>query len=122
MQEFIFDFVPPSTNTAYRIVKLGKFHSLKMTPRGKEFKKDVAEIVKNLQHKKYNGKIGVFLEIHFKDKRKRDIDNYSKLLIDSIKGILFEDDDQIFELLMQKYIDCGKNKTVLQVFEMNEDG
>ena len=53
------------------------------------------------------GRIRLEVKFMFKDKRKRDIDNYLKVLIDSIKGVLFEDDDQIYELMVTKEIGCG---------------
>ena len=48
--------------------------------------------------------------MYFKDKRKRDLDNYNKVLIDCLKNKLFEDDDQIYKLYMEKHIGCGFNK------------
>ena len=51
----------------------------------------------------------------FKDRRKRDCDNYTKSVIDSIKNILFEDDDMIYELIVRKQIGCEEDRTTLKV-------
>ena len=88
-----------------------------MTQRGKEFKSDVIEILKKLKYKKLNGEIILDIEMRFRGKRKRDIDNYLKLLIDSLKGILFDDDDQIYIINIRKYINQDENQTILRINE-----
>ena len=75
---------------------------------GLEFKKEVDLLLNN--YEKVLGKIKLTLILHFKDKRKRDLDNYNKVLIDCLKNKLFEDDDQIYQLYMEKHIGCGFNK------------
>ena len=75
---------------------------------GREFKKEVDLLLNN--YEKVLGKIKLTLILHFKDKRKRDLDNYNKVLIDCLKNKLFEDDDQIYQLYMEKHIGCGFNK------------
>ena len=75
---------------------------------GREFKKEVDLLLNN--YEKILGKIKLTLILHFKDKRKRDLDNYNKVLIDCLKNKLFEDDDQIYQLYMEKHIGCGFNK------------
>ena len=75
---------------------------------GREFKKEMELLLNN--YEKIMGKIKLTLILHFKDKRKRDLDNYNKVLIDCLKNKLFEDDDQIYQLYMEKHIGCGFNK------------
>ena len=78
---------------------------------GREFKKEVDLLLHN--YEKIMGKIKLTLILHFKDKRKRDLDNYNKVLIDCLKNKLFEDDDQIYQLYMEKHIGCGFNKITI---------
>jgi crossover junction endodeoxyribonuclease RusA len=80
---------------------------------GREFKKEVDLLLNN--YEKVLGKIKLTLILHFKDKRKRDLDNYNKVLIDCLKNKLFEDDDQIYQLYMEKYIGCGFNKISIDI-------
>tara|TARA_B110000114_G_C15087369_1_gene396785 strand:+ start:2152 stop:2655 length:504 start_codon:yes stop_codon:yes gene_type:complete len=80
---------------------------------GREFKKEVDLLLNN--YEKVLGKIKLTLILHFKDKRKRDLDNYNKVLIDCLKNKLFEDDDQIYQLYMEKHIGCGFNKISIYV-------
>ena len=80
---------------------------------GREFKKEVELLLNN--YEKILGKIKLTLILYFKDKRKRDLDNYNKVLIDCLKNKLFEDDDQIYQLYMEKHIACGFNKICIVV-------
>ena len=80
---------------------------------GREFKKEVDLLLNN--YEKILGKIKLTLILYFKDKRKRDLDNYNKVLIDCLKNKLFEDDDQIYQLYMEKHIGCGYNKICINV-------
>jgi len=84
---------------------------------GREFKKEVDLLLNN--YEKVLGKIKLTLILHFKDKRKRDLDNYNKVLIDCLKNKLFEDDDQIYQLYMEKHIGCGFNKISIDIESIN---
>ena len=85
---------------------------------GREFKKEMELQLNN--YEKVLGKIQLRLILHFKDKRKRDVDNYAKVLIDCLKNKLFEDDDQIYELYMQKHIGCGYNQISIEIISLEE--
>tara|TARA_B000000565_G_C23774723_1_gene373624 strand:- start:1679 stop:2110 length:432 start_codon:yes stop_codon:yes gene_type:complete len=85
---------------------------------GRIFKKDVDMFLNN--YVKVKGKIKLTLILYFKDKRKRDLDNYNKVLIDCLKNRLFEDDDQIYQLYMEKYIGCGFNKICINVESIDD--
>lgn len=86
---------------------------------GREFKKEVDLLLNN--YEKVLGKIKLTLILHFKDKRKRDLDNYNKVLIDCLKNKLFEDDDQVYQLYMEKYIGCGYDKICIKVDKIDEE-
>ena len=85
---------------------------------GREFKKEVDLLLNN--YEKILGKIKLTLILYFKDKRKRDLDNYNKVLIDCLKNKLFEDDDQIYQLYMEKHIGCGYNKICIIIDSIEE--
>ena len=85
---------------------------------GRVFKNEVDMLLNNYQ--KVLGKIKLTLILYFKDKRKRDLDNYNKVLIDCLKNKLFEDDDQIYQLYMEKHIGCGFNKISIDIESIEE--
>lgn len=97
---------PVSTNHYKNPVCRGRFPSVYVTAEAKVMKEDYAFQAKD----QYKGKpltenLSVSVHFYHKDKRKHDIDNYFKLLFDSLTGIIWEDDGQITELHAQKFID-----------------
>ena len=102
MTHIFIDSVPPSVNHSYRAYR-GR---VVLSARAREFKQRVAD---NLpaDFNKITGKVKLEITFSFKDRRKRDIDNYLKVLLDSLKGLAFEDDDQIYELTVKKHIGCA---------------
>jgi len=53
--------------------------------------------------------------IYFWDRRTRDIDNYNKLWMDSLSGILYEDDKQIIGLILYKHYDKENPRITIDV-------
>lgn len=49
------------------------------------------------------GDLCVEIYLHFPDKRRRDLDNI-KALLDAMTGVLWEDDSQIVDLHIRKYV------------------
>lgn len=45
--------------------------------------------------------LSVYIRLYFADKRVRDIDNWNKILFDSLSGVIYEDDKQIKLLTIQ---------------------
>ena len=85
---------------------------------GREFKRQVDLLLNN--YIKVYGKIKLTIILYFKDKRKRDLDNYNKVLIDCLKNKLFEDDDQIYQLYMEKHIGAGYNQISIDIISLED--
>ena len=56
-------------------------------------------------NKPLTGDVTVHIKLYFGDKRRRDIDNYGKLLLDSLSGVIYEDDIQIQKMTVEKFYD-----------------
>lgn len=80
--------------------------SIVISERGRVFKEEVR---KHLPIDKIKGRVRMELLFGFRDKRKRDLDNLNKPLIDAMKNIVIEDDDQVWELIMKKEIGIGRD-------------
>jgi Holliday junction resolvase RusA-like endonuclease len=52
---------------------------------------------------------------YFGDNRKRDIDAYIKILLDSMEGIVFENDNQVNEMHIYKEKDLNNPRTEIQI-------
>jgi crossover junction endodeoxyribonuclease RusA len=89
-----------------------------ISQKGRDFRKQVQDAL--VGKPKTNGPIKLELEFHFKDRRIRDVDNYQKALIDALKGVLFEDDSQIFFLSASKTLKTAE-KTVIRVSSIELD-
>ncbi|WP_081690266.1 RusA family crossover junction endodeoxyribonuclease [Leptotrichia hofstadii] len=55
--------------------------------------------------------------LYFKTRAKRDIDNYNKAILDSLKGIVIEDDELIDDLAVHKIKGYGKDKVYIEILE-----
>lgn len=95
-----------STQHIYKLTSRGKFATMYMSKEGKELKEYY-----QLQLKfQYKGKLltkelEARLVFFHGDKRVRDIDNYNKLILDSMSGIVYEDDRQIKKLIIERGYD-----------------
>ena len=96
---------PLSTQHIYRYACRGSFPTVYMTKEGKNLK----ELYQFLAQNQYKGGVmstecEMVISLYFKDKRRRDVDNYNKLILDSLEGIVYEDDKQITKLTIEKHI------------------
>lgn len=107
---------PKSTNHIYKSVCRGRFASVYMSQQGKDLKESYQWQVKS-QWKKQPIKTDIDLrvELFFGVNRKHDIDNYNKILLDSMSGIVFEDDSQIQSLLIIKNFDKKNPRIEIEV-------
>jgi crossover junction endodeoxyribonuclease RusA len=102
--------IPPSVNHYWLTKGKRRF----ISKRGKEWKHNVFLIANKKANKKYfNDTIEMDVEISIPDKRRRDIDNFSKAILDSLQGICYQDDCQIHRLILTK--NFGKAKTVIKI-------
>jgi len=94
---------PLSTQHIYRSACRGKFPTRYMTKQGKDLKEQYQLEAKNqYKGKVLSGDVEMELVLFFKDKRRRDVDNYNKLVLDALEGIVFEDDKQVQKLTIIK--------------------
>ena len=101
--DFILKGNPQSTNHIYKTTCRGKFASVYMSKEGKDLKESYQwQIKSQYKGKPKTGDLDLRIELFFGDNRKRDIDNYNKILLDAFTGILWEDDSQIQSLLIVK--------------------
>ena len=109
--------VPPSVNTLWINKPNGRYKSKK----GKIFEETArSELKKQFRCKPLVNSLKVHIRLYFKDKRKRDIDNYNKAILDSMTKIIYEDDSQIEELNVKKLVGCGFDKVEIEVEEIFE--
>ena len=115
-QTFTIRALPPSINH-YKMVSATTRKQFP-APKVRSFMEEVACRAKEQGLRPYHGLVSVIVRYYFKDKRKRDVDNFHKALIDGLKGIAFEDDSQIVLLCLEKFIDRKRPRTEVIIEEV----
>lgn len=87
---------PPSINSVYRI----RHGRIVMLQSGHLFKKRVAKLCAG--RPKIHGLVTIYIRFYWNDRRRRDLDNHFKVVIDAIKGILFDDDYMVKRIIAEK--------------------
>jgi crossover junction endodeoxyribonuclease RusA len=73
------------------------------------------EVKSQIKGDPLKGEVTLNIMFYYGDNRKRDIDTYLKILLDSMSGIVYEDDCQISEMHVFKEVDKEKPRTVIQI-------
>lgn len=92
-----------------------------MTPEGKALKQSYQIQAKYAlgAQTKLVGNLAMQVKLYFGDKRARDVDNYNKILLDSLTGIIYDDDKQIQKLCVEKYYDKQNPRIEIIISESN---
>lgn len=104
---------PYSTNNIY--ARNGKHWFIKKKPR--EQKESYILQARTQKTEFYEDKVQVYIELYFWDKRKRDADNYSKLILDALTWIIWKDDKQIYKLTTEKFYDKENPRAEINIWE-----
>lgn len=87
--------MPVSVNQYYRAILRGRICCSILSKKGREFKERIANLVSDSQKQPTDKPVMVVIKLYPPDRRKRDLDNYLKSLLDSLTGIAYVDDSQI---------------------------
>lgn len=68
-------------------------------------------------HRANDSKYQVDIKLYFKDHRQRDIDNYGKILLDSLTGIIWNNDKQVNKMCVEKFIDKQEPRIEVDIYE-----
>lgn len=94
---------PPSVNHYYRnIVVAGRPRTL-ISRQGRAYREEVRAVCSGVFRRPIEGRVAVAIILHPPDRRRRDLDNALKALLDSLQhGGAFLDDSQIVRLSIRK--------------------
>lgn len=91
---------PPSVNSAWRVFG----NRLIISKSGRDYRETIAALVAEMEQQPFTGPLTVELWLVPKTRRKYDVDNFTKTLFDSLtKANFWEDDEQVYELIIHKY-------------------
>ena len=117
MKTIILHGEPKSTSHIYKMTCRGRFASMYMSKEGKMIKDSyIKQTIAQWANKPIIGDIRVYIELYFGTKRKCDIDNFNKILLDSMTGIVWEDDSQITDMRIIKLYDKENPRIEITVY------
>ncbi|WP_288081846.1 RusA family crossover junction endodeoxyribonuclease [Pseudomonas sp.] len=94
---------PPTVNTYYRHVVIGRAPRTLISEAGRRYREAVKAQVAGQVENALQGDLEVFVEAWFPDRRRRDLDNLLKSLLDSLTHAgVWQDDSQIIDLRIRK--------------------
>lgn len=107
---------PKSTQHIYKASCTSGYARVYMSGEGKAIKERYQWEAKSQWHRPpLTKEVGVWLNLYFKTKRKHDCDNFNKLILDSLTGIVWEDDNQIAALHILRLADKDKPRAEIIV-------
>lgn len=105
------DTFPISTNNMYA----GRKH---LTPISRRFKDAIMwEARADFRGEMYLGRLHVRVDVYYRDKKRRDLDNM-KMLFDSLTGIAWKDDSQIDELFVKRHCDPVDPRIIITITKL----
>lgn len=107
---------PPSANLIWRSVLVGKSPRVLLSARGRAYRREVAAALALAGAARWAGPVGVHLDAYPPDRRRRDIDNLMKAILDACThGGLWGDDAQVSHLSVTRRPPCRPGRVELTV-------
>lgn len=120
----VLEGVPVSTNQLYRAHSKSGYPVYYMTTIGKDRKEDYMWQAKS----QWKGKepidypIEIRIDMYFADARRRDWDNYHKITMDALNGLVWEDDHLIMAAYVAKWYKDDNPRIEISIYEASELG
>ena len=106
---------PPSANRYWRVWRGRPV----MSSEARAYKAQVAALLRDRQPE--TGPVALEVEV-IRPAKRGDLDNSLKVLLDALKGTVFEDDQQVVELHAWRLDRKRKGAVVVRAFALREDG
>lgn len=117
--KFVVPGTPPSKSNAYKISHKRMYKSQAC----RDWEKLSAECARKapgLPYEPLSNKIGIRIQVYFKDARRRDLDGILKAALDSWNGVVYQDDSQVEELQLKKFIDADDPRIEVEIEILGE--
>ena len=121
MKKIILKGEPKSTGAIYKIACRGHFGNYYMSKQGKDVKNSYQSQAKSQwKNKPIEKDIEINIKLFFGTNRKSDWDNFHKLSMDSLSGIVWIDDSQIQKATVEKYYDKENPRIEINIYDERE--
>ena len=119
MKKLILKGSPISTNNCYYHAGRGVTF---IKPKAKALKEDYTwQARSQWKNKPLKGDVEIILNIYFGTKRGYDWDNFHKLSMDALNGIVWEDDTQVQRATIEKRYDKANPRIEVEVYDLSTD-
>lgn len=109
---------PPSINAYYGTNKFGSFYIKKA---GKDYRNTVVDMFKPLIKDTFDFPLRVWVELYVPDRRKRDLDNTKKALLDSLTHAGIWTDDSLIDDLRSVRGELRKGgEVIVHIFRLED--
>jgi Holliday junction resolvase RusA-like endonuclease len=117
----IWDQVIDGTQKSVNHIYLRSRHGRMYTPKDAKYYKEMISEAAEYTYKNPMSEQSLYVEISytFPDRRRRDVTNYDKPILDSLEGIIYKDDTQIQEIRMTKKVVKGVAETHIKIYEID---
>ncbi len=106
---------PPTVNHYYKYVRGRVF----ITTRGRKYREAVCYLIRANRLREIFYPIEMEIDWYLPDRRKRDIDNILKSLLDAMeRGRLYENDSQIVKLTIEKHSIVKGGRVIVRIKEI----
>ena len=94
--------MPVSVNQYYRAILRGRICCSILSKKGREFKQRIANLIGDSDKQPTDKPVMVIIKLFPATRRRYDVDNFAKSLLDSLEGIAYINDEQIMCLAISK--------------------
>ena len=115
---------PPTLNTYYRNITDTRGHPRTLlSKKARDYRKEVnARVWEAGRPKHGKNRLHVVISIHPPDRRRRDIDNLTKSVLDSLEHAnVFDDDSQVDELTIRRLENTPQGAAIVTITNISEE-
>ena len=105
---------PPTVNTYYTVARGRKI----LSNRGRKYKEAAwLQLLSGPRRERLQGDVALFIRAYPPDKRKRDLDNILKPILDVLTTAgVYKDDSQVIDLRIQKFNPCKPGRVEIEAY------
>ena len=114
---------PPSGNTYYRSIRMGRSCRVLISKRGREYKQTVSDMIAAIDEPSFplTTRLGISIMLHAPTRRKCDIDNYTKALFDALESAgVIENDNQFDQMAISRGEIIKGGRAVVNIYEIKK--
>lgn len=107
--------VPPSANEYWRSFAVNNKVRVVLSAKAKSYKQAVGDLARRFGMTSITGHDVIVTVTFYRNQASGDLDNRIKVILDALRGVAFEDDEQVAEIHLYRFEDRGNGRIVISV-------